>query len=122
MNTPANSFNSQDNNKQQNLNNKLRVFADFNNADEEGRLRLNCIGTIDDLARQKVELQDGQTLTFYSEDLEVEGMVKHSLEESIWVAVIDWDNIIQVEYLPKLMEKLRADNPSRRSKRRRISK
>jgi hypothetical protein len=97
MNTPANSFNSQDNNKQQNLNKQLRVFADFNNADEEGRLRLNCIGTIEDLARQKIELQDGQTLTFYSEDLEVEGMVKHSPEENIWVAVIDWDNIRQVE-------------------------
>ncbi|MDD1415017.1 hypothetical protein MEN41_10340 [Dolichospermum sp. ST_con] len=119
MNTPANSFNSQDNNKQHNLNKKLRVFADFNNADEEDRLRLNCIGTIEDLARQKIELQDSQTLTFYSEDLEVEGIVKHSPEENIWVAVIDWDNIRQVEYLPKLMEKLRADNPSRRSKTRR---
>ncbi|QEI40739.1 hypothetical protein BMF77_01311 [Dolichospermum sp. UHCC 0315A] len=125
MNTPANSFNSDDKNKQQNLSNRLRVFADFNNADEEGRLRLNCIGTIEDLSRQKVELQDGQTLTFYSEDLEVEGMIKHSTEENIWVAVIDWDNIRQVEDLPKLMdvpkwiEKLRAGNPRRRSKRRR---
>jgi hypothetical protein len=119
MNTPAIFFNSQDNNNQQNLNKQLRVFADFNNADEEDRLRLNCIGTIEDLARQKIELQDSQTLTFYSEDLEVEGIVKHSPEENIWVAVIDWDNIRQVEYLPKLMEKLRADNPSRRSKTRR---
>jgi len=119
MNTPAIFFNSQDNNNQQNLNKQLRVFADFNNADEESRLRLNCIGTIEDLARQKIELQDGQTLTFYSEDLEIEGMVKHSPEENIWVAVIDWDNIRQVEYLPKLMEKLRADNPNRRSKTRR---
>ncbi|MFM5981139.1 MAG: hypothetical protein ACKO9I_11355 [Sphaerospermopsis kisseleviana] len=123
MNIPANSFNSQDNNNQQILNKQLRVFADFNNADEEGHLRLNCIGTIEDLARQKIELQDDQTLTFYSEDLEVEGIVKHSSEENIWVAVIDWDNIKQVENLPKLidvpklMEKLRAENLSRRSKR-----
>ncbi|MCX5982243.1 MAG: hypothetical protein NTY89_10675 [Nostocales cyanobacterium LacPavin_0920_SED1_MAG_38_18] len=93
MNTPANSFNSEDNNNQQSLNQQLRVFADFNNADEEGRLRLNCIATIEDLARQKIELQDGQILTFYSEDLEVEGIVKHSPEENIWVAVINWDNI-----------------------------
>jgi hypothetical protein len=40
-----------------------RVFADFRNADTEGRLRLNCIGTIEDLARHRVELQDGQLLT-----------------------------------------------------------
>jgi len=104
MNTPAIFFNSQDNNNQQNLNKQLRVFADFNNADEESRLRLNCIGTIEDLARQKVELQHGQTLTFYSEDLEVEGIVKHSPEENIWVAVIDWDNIRQVEYISKLIK------------------
>ncbi|MFM2061473.1 MAG: hypothetical protein RLZZ507_1143 [Cyanobacteriota bacterium] len=104
MNTPTNSFNSQDNNNQQNLNKQLRVFADFNNADENGNLRLNCIGKIEDLARQKVELQDGKTLTFYSEDLEVEGIVKHSPEENIWVAVIDWDNINQIEDLPKLID------------------
>ncbi|WP_234300651.1 SHOCT domain-containing protein [Sphaerospermopsis aphanizomenoides] len=97
MNTPVNSSNYQDNNNQQSLSQQCRVFADFNNADEEGRLRLNCIGTIEDLARQKIELQDAQTLTFYSEDLEVEGIVKHSQEDNIWVAVIDWDNIKQVE-------------------------
>lgn len=124
MNTPANSSDYQDNHNQQILNNKLRVFADFNNADEEGNLRLNCIGTIEDLASHKIELKDGQTLIFYGEDLEVEGIVKHSSEENIWVAVIDWDNIRQVEDLPKLidvpklMEKLRAENPRRRSKRR----
>ena len=52
----ANYFHSQDNNNQQSLNKKLRIFADFNNADENGRLRLNCTGTIEDLARQKIEL------------------------------------------------------------------
>ena len=73
--------------------NRSRVFADFNNADEQGCLRLNCIGTIDDLASQNIELKDGQSLTFYSEDLEVDGILKYSPEENIWVAVIDWNNI-----------------------------
>ena len=75
------------------VHNRLRVFADFNNADEQDCLRLNCIGTIDDLASQNIELKDGQSLTFYSEDLEVDGIVKYSEEENIWVAVIDWNNI-----------------------------
>ena len=75
------------------VHNRLRVFADFNNADEQGCLRLNCIGTIDDLASQNIELKDGQSLTFYSEDLEVDGILKYSPEENIWVAVIDWNNI-----------------------------
>ena len=75
------------------VHNRLRVFADFNNADEQDCLRLNCIGTIDDLASQNIELKDGQSLTFYSEDLEVDGIVKYSEEENIWVAIIDWNNI-----------------------------
>jgi hypothetical protein len=70
-----------------------KVFADFHNADVQGRLRLNCIGTVEDLARQNIELQDGQLLTLYSEELEVEGVVQYSSEEKLWVAAIDWDAI-----------------------------
>ena len=76
-----------------------KVFADFHNADFRGRLRLNCIGTVEDLARQSIELQDGQLLTFYSEELEVEGMVQYSSEENIWVAVIDWNAVKESEVL-----------------------
>ncbi|YAF98240.1 MAG: hypothetical protein AB3A66_11540 [Nodularia sp. CChRGM 3473] len=70
-----------------------RVFADFHNADTQGRLRLNCTGTIEDLTRQKIWLQDGQELTLYSEELEVDGVVQYSTDENLWVAVINWDAI-----------------------------
>lgn len=76
---------------------KLRVFADFHNADTQGRLRLNCTGTIEDLARQKIWLRDGQELTLYSEDLEVDGIVQYSTDENLWVAVINWDEIREQE-------------------------
>jgi hypothetical protein len=76
-----------------------RIFVDFHNADDRGRLRLNCIGTIEDLARQKMELKDGKIVLLYGEDLEVNGVIKFSEEEKIWVAVIDWDRIRQVEKL-----------------------
>jgi hypothetical protein len=76
-----------------------RVFVDFHNADEQGRLRLNCIGTIEDLARQLTELENGQRLTLYGEDLEVDGVVQFSDEEKIWVVAIDWNQIRQVEQL-----------------------
>ncbi|MFE1748282.1 hypothetical protein [Coleofasciculus sp. H7-2] len=78
---------------------QLRVFADFHNADVQGRLRLNCIGTIEDLALQNIKLHDGQLLTLYSEDLEVDGVVQYSEEEHLWVAVIDWNGIKQLEDL-----------------------
>jgi hypothetical protein len=72
---------------------KPRVFADFQNADAQGRLRLNCIGTVEDLARQSIALRDGQWLTLYSEELAVDGQVHYSTEENLWVAVIDWKAI-----------------------------
>ncbi len=76
---------------------KPRVFADFHNADIQGRLRLNCIGTVEDLAHQQIALRDGLLLTLYSEDLEVDGLVRYSTEENLWVAVIDWNAIRRVE-------------------------
>ena len=75
---------------------KPRVFADFHNADAQGRLRLNCVGTVEDLACQKIVLKEGQSLILYSEDLEVDGVVRYSQKENLWVAVIDWDAIREV--------------------------
>ncbi len=76
-----------------------RVFVDFHNADEQGRLRLNCVGSIEDLAQQRAALRKGQSLTLYSEDLEVDGVIEFSEEEKVWVAVIDWNQIREVEVL-----------------------
>ena len=70
-----------------------RVFADFHNADPQGRLRLNCVGTIEDLAKQKIELHAGLGLTLYSEDLETDGSVEFSDQEKLWVAAIDWNAV-----------------------------
>ena len=86
--------------------NKPRVFADFHNADAQGRLRLNCIGTVEDLARQQIALRERQWLTFYSEDLEVEGQVEYSPEENVWVALVDWAAIRRQEYLVAQAEHL----------------
>ncbi len=68
-----------------------KIFADFQNADSHGHLRLNCIGTVRDLARHQVRLEEGLQLNLYSEDLEAIGRVHYSMEEGLWVAVIDWD-------------------------------
>jgi hypothetical protein len=76
-----------------------RVFVDFHNSDTQGRLRLNCIGTIEDLARQHTELENGQRLMLCGEDLEVDGVVQFSDDEKIWVAAIDWNQIRQVDRL-----------------------
>jgi hypothetical protein len=71
------------------------IYADFNNADEQGRLRLNCVGTIRDLGRLGVQLQDGLKLRVHDEELEAEGEVHYSSDERIWVAQVDWNAVRQ---------------------------
>ncbi|MBY0458263.1 MAG: hypothetical protein K2V38_13060 [Gemmataceae bacterium] len=72
---------------------KPLISADFMNADPAGRVRLNCIGTIRDLARLGVQLADGLRVTLHDEELEADGEVAYSTDEHIWVAKIDWDAI-----------------------------
>ncbi len=45
------------------------------------------------MIRYGIELKDGQSIIIYSEELEVEGIVRYSEEERLWTAVIDWDAI-----------------------------
>jgi hypothetical protein len=71
---------------------KPKVYADFQNADEQGRLRLNYVGTLVD-SRQGIELSVGRSLILYSEDLEVAGVVEYSEADRLWVARIAWDTI-----------------------------
>ena len=66
------------------------VYADFHNADSRGRLRLNCVGTIRDLAEGGITLSEGLPLTLSDDDLEVDGEAHFAEEEHLWVAVIDW--------------------------------
>ncbi len=56
-------------------------------------MRLNCVGTTEDLSRQQISLRDGQSIVLYREDLEVSGVVRRSEEENLWVAEIDWDAV-----------------------------
>ena len=71
------------------------IYADFNNADPAGRLRLNCVGTVRDLGRLGVRLQDGLRLRVHDEELEADGEVSYSSDEQIWVAKIDWNAVRQ---------------------------
>jgi hypothetical protein len=75
------------------------IYADFQNADPQGRVRLNCVGTVNDLSRQQVQLREGLAVLLYSDDsddngrearLIVEGTVTYSQVEQCWVATIDW--------------------------------
>jgi hypothetical protein len=79
-----------------------QIYTDFHNADAQGRLRLTCIGSVNDLARQQVQLREGLGLLLYCHDVDdqgrearlvVEGSATYSQDEQCWVAVIDWQQI-----------------------------
>ena len=50
-----------------------KIYADFQNTDPKGRIRLNCTGTLQDLAQQGIQLADGLVLTLYSDDADESG-------------------------------------------------
>ncbi len=61
------------------------------------QLRLNYVGTIEDLSRHNDPLSKDQSLLLYSEELEVGGIVEYSESEQLWVARIDWSKIRELE-------------------------
>jgi hypothetical protein len=76
-----------------------RVYADFQNLDDANRLLLTCAGTLQDLQRQGIQLQEGLVLTCYSDDaddqgqpdeLRVEGVIHYDADGQCWVATVDW--------------------------------
>ncbi len=79
-----------------------RVYVDFQNLDDQNRLRLTCAGTRGDWERQGIELREGMTLTLYTDDandeghsdkLLADGVVHYDDGEKCWVAAIDWKAI-----------------------------
>lgn len=81
----------------------IRIFADLQNADSEGRIRLNTKGTLRDINFLKVQFHEGMPVTLYCNDdvnesgdateLVAQGMVSFSSAENCWVATIDWSSI-----------------------------
>lgn len=69
---------------------KPTVHADFNNADPRGCVRLNCVGTTEDLFRQGVQLREGLQLILHDDEVEADGEAHFSSEEQNWVALINW--------------------------------
>lgn len=79
----------------------IKLWADFNASTAKG-FRLNCKGTIDDLAKQKIKLAEGLKLLLWDHDVNeddkpdniiVEAIALFDDRQKIWEAVFDWGNI-----------------------------
>jgi hypothetical protein len=84
------------------------IYADFQNADAQGRIRLNTAGTWSDLALQQLQLHEGLLVRLYADDadehgqldrLYVDGTVAWSIDEQIWVAAVNWSAVRHVSEL-----------------------
>lgn len=72
----------------------IKIFADFNNADAYGRIRLNAKGTLEDIMNVNLLLHDEvKVILDDSDGLRTVGCIEFSDEEKIWVAKINWDAI-----------------------------
>lgn len=72
------------------------IYADFNNVDEEGCIRLNSTKTTDDIESQNIKLKQGLKVKLTNEELEVEGRLQYSKTEDIWTALINWSEVKKV--------------------------
>jgi hypothetical protein len=69
----------------------IRIYADFNCQDEQGRIRLNTVGSLKDLATHKNELHEGAKVILYMpDDVEVEGVL---VFDEIWFGIPDYNTI-----------------------------
>ncbi|MDY3557521.1 hypothetical protein R5W23_000047 [Gemmata sp. JC673] len=77
-----------------------RIYADFQNLDDEGRIRLDTAGSRRDLAATETELRAGAVVRLYTDDADDEGNADPLLTEGIvessergLVARVDWASI-----------------------------
>jgi hypothetical protein len=66
------------------LGGKKCIYADFNNRDADGCLRLNNIGTINDLAACSITLTQGLELAVSDGDLAAHIVVRNPGSEHVW--------------------------------------
>jgi len=70
------------------------IRVDFQNADPSGRVRLNTAGAVADLDGRRVVLEPGLRLSLQDGELSAEGEVAWNPEEGLWVAVVDWGDVV----------------------------
>jgi hypothetical protein len=59
--------------------------VDFQTADVIGRIRLNTVGTAEDVSTQALTLADGLSVALVDAELSATGVVRWSDEEHLWV-------------------------------------
>ncbi len=77
------------------------IDVDFNNCDQEGRVRLNTIGATRSLNESEVALRNGLEVELTAGDFfPVKGIIEYSDSEHTWVARFDINDLRDKEIAP----------------------
>ena len=69
----------------------IRIYADFNSCDEQGRVRLSTVGSLKDIKQYEHMLEEGMRVILYTPDeFEVAGIL---VFEDIWLGIPDFSTI-----------------------------
>jgi hypothetical protein len=69
----------------------IRIYADFNSSDAQGRVMLNTVGSLRDLEKHKDMVAEGLKVILYMpNDFEVVGTITF---DKIWMGVPDWSTV-----------------------------
>ena len=71
----------------------IRIYADFNNCEENGKVRLNTNGSLGDLFRVKKQIHAGMPVWLYDEEFEVESKLEYDKKWKIWMGDPHWSTI-----------------------------
>jgi hypothetical protein len=71
----------------------IRIFADFNDQDEQGRVLLHIGESLRDIEKHKQSIRPGLPVILYTDDddgLQVSAVLEYDADHQIWVA--DWSD------------------------------
>lgn len=71
----------------------IHIYADFNNCEENGNVRLNTNGSLNDLFRMKSKIHTGMFAWLYDEEFKVEAKLEYDGKWKIWLGEPNWSTI-----------------------------
>ena len=75
----------------------IRIYADFNNATEDEKVRLNTVGSLADIRKVRASLVEGMKVLLYDEELEVQARLTHAPDGENWLGIPDWSTREEVK-------------------------
>lgn len=69
----------------------IRIYADFNHRDEQGRVILDTVGSLHDIEENHGQISEGMNVILYmDDDVEVEGRL---VFDDVWMAIPDFTTV-----------------------------